>query len=90
MKVPIKKYVMDETLSWEERYKQLEAHHKEETEWLIEKIEQLEEAVDNPAPPCPEGGYCDSDEDAPASPCRICGLEADHAWDLAITGPYGY
>lgn len=37
---------MDETLSWEERYKKLEAHHKEETEFLIKRIESLEEFVD--------------------------------------------
>ena len=42
MKIPIKKYVMDESLSWEERYKQLESHHKEETEWLITKVKKLE------------------------------------------------
>lgn len=36
-----KKYVMDESLSWEERYKQLEAHHIEETTELIEKIRCL-------------------------------------------------
>jgi len=41
MKIPIKKYVMDESLSWEERYHQLEAHHQKETEWLIEKLESL-------------------------------------------------
>ena len=32
---------MDESLSWEKRYKQLEAHHKEETEWLINEIKDL-------------------------------------------------
>lgn len=37
---------MDEALSWEERYKRLEAHHKEETEFLIRRIESLEEFVD--------------------------------------------
>jgi hypothetical protein len=41
MKIPIKKYIMDESLSWEERYKQLEAHHKEETEWLITELERI-------------------------------------------------
>ncbi len=45
-RITIKKYVMDETISWEERYKQLEAHHKEETEFLIRRIESLEEFVD--------------------------------------------
>jgi hypothetical protein len=42
MKIPIKKYVMDESLSWEERYKQLDQHHKEETEFLISKVKQLQ------------------------------------------------
>lgn len=42
MKIPIKKYQMDPKLSWEERYKQLEAHHVEETQWLITYIKQLE------------------------------------------------
>jgi len=45
MKIPIKKYKMDESLSWEERYKQLEAHHKEETEWMMGKINELRELV---------------------------------------------
>jgi len=42
MKIPIKKYVMDESLSWEERYRQLEAHHKEETGWMIKEIKEVE------------------------------------------------
>lgn len=42
IKIPIKKYVMDESLSWEERYRKLEAHHKIETEFLISTIEGLE------------------------------------------------
>jgi len=42
MKIPIKKYVMDESLSWEERYRQLEKHHEEETEWMIGEIRRLE------------------------------------------------
>lgn len=88
MKIPIKKYVMDESLCWEERYKQLEAHHKEETEWLLEKIQQLEEDIDKPTPPCPEGGYCD--EEGKDGTCKVCGLIPEGAWDLATTGPYGY
>lgn len=32
---------MDESLSWEDRYKQLEAHHLEETSFLIESIKQM-------------------------------------------------
>ena len=79
---------MDETLSWEERYKQLEAHHKEETEWMIARIEQLEDTVNNPAPPCPEGGFCD--EDGEDVVCKCCGLDANDAWDFALAGPYGY
>lgn len=43
VKVQVKKYVMDETLSWEERYRKLEAHHLEETQWLIKEIERLQE-----------------------------------------------
>lgn len=45
MKIPIKKYVMDESLSWEERYRQLEKHHEEETLWMIEEIRRLEFAL---------------------------------------------
>ena len=35
MKVPIKRYVRDETLPIEEQYRQLEAHHEEETTFLV-------------------------------------------------------
>lgn len=38
MKIPIKRYVMDENLSWEERYRQLEVHHEEETKFLLSII----------------------------------------------------
>lgn len=48
-RIPIKKYVMDEKASWEERYKQLEAHHLEETTFLIRKIEELETQVSVPS-----------------------------------------
>lgn len=44
-RIPIKKYVMDEALSWEERYKKLEFHHEEETKFLIGKIEELEKLI---------------------------------------------
>lgn len=47
MKISIKKYVMNENLSWEERYKELENHHKEETEFLIREIKRLEEELCN-------------------------------------------
>jgi hypothetical protein len=46
VKIPIKKYVMNEKLSWEERYKQLEKHHEEETKFLIEKLVELEDLLD--------------------------------------------
>jgi hypothetical protein len=36
-----KEYVMDQTLSWEERYAKLEAHHIEETTELITKLRGL-------------------------------------------------
>jgi len=45
LRIPIKKYVMDETKDWEGRYKDLEAHHKEETEWLIEEVKNLREII---------------------------------------------
>lgn len=44
--IPIKKYAMDETLSWEESYRQLEAHHLEEVGFLVTRIEQFEAVVD--------------------------------------------
>jgi hypothetical protein len=40
VKIPIKKYVMDESLSWEERYRQLESHHAEETVWMHGKLKE--------------------------------------------------
>jgi hypothetical protein len=45
MKIPIKKYVMDDSLPWKERYRQLEAHHEEETTWMIEEIKRLEQLI---------------------------------------------
>lgn len=45
-KIPIKRYVMDESLSWEERYKQLDNHHQEETSFLIATIERFERNLD--------------------------------------------
>ncbi len=46
MKIPIKKYVMNEALSWEERYRKLEAHHLEEMTWMIAEIKRLEQERD--------------------------------------------
>lgn len=45
-KIPIKGYIMDESLSWEERYRQLEIHHEEETKFLIATIERFEHGLD--------------------------------------------
>lgn len=45
MKIPIKKYVDDPSLSWEERYRRLDAHHVEETQFLIKYIAELEKKV---------------------------------------------
>lgn len=45
IKVP--KYKMDENLSWEERYKQLEAHHIQETEFLIKTVRELSDKLNN-------------------------------------------
>jgi hypothetical protein len=39
--IKVKRYVMDESLSWEERYRQLEAHHVEETTFLFDEIRKL-------------------------------------------------
>ena len=41
-RIPIKRYVVDETLSWEEKYRALEHHHELETTTLISEIERLE------------------------------------------------
>ena len=42
MKIPIKKYIDNISLSWEERYRRLEEHHLEETSWMIGEIQHLE------------------------------------------------
>ena len=43
IKVP--RYRMDPDKSWEERYKDLERHHVEETTFLINKIRELAEEI---------------------------------------------
>ena len=45
-KLKIKKYVDNPHLSWEERYRLLEQHHKQETEELILIIEWLENDIE--------------------------------------------
>lgn len=48
--IKVKRYVMDESKSWEERYKHLESHHEKEMLFLINKVRELarrlEEAED--------------------------------------------
>ena len=39
--IKIPKYAMDETKTWEERYRQLEQHHIRETTFLNEKVREL-------------------------------------------------
>ena len=41
-RIPIKKYEDDPSLPWQERYRRLEAHHLEETSFLIARIGELE------------------------------------------------
>ena len=44
-RIPIKRYVDDPSLTWEERYARLLAHHEDETKFLISTIEELEAKV---------------------------------------------
>ena len=39
--IKVKRYVDDESLSWEERYRRLEKHHLEETSFLIDKVREI-------------------------------------------------
>lgn len=45
IKVP--RYAMDESKSWEERYRELEQHHIAETTFLVEKVRELAAAVNS-------------------------------------------
>lgn len=45
---PIKRYVMDETLSWEERYKKLEEHHVKEVSWFEKEVLRLRKQLKGP------------------------------------------
>lgn len=45
--IKVKKYTMDESKSWEERYKELEAHHIEECNFLIDKVRELAAKLDS-------------------------------------------
>lgn len=44
--IKVKKYVDNEALSWEERYKRLEKHHLEETNFLIDKIREIVKSIE--------------------------------------------
>lgn len=44
--IKIKKYIDDESLTWEERYKILWEHHIEETTFLIDKIRAIVKEID--------------------------------------------
>lgn len=44
IKVP--RYIMDSSKSWEERYKELDAHHIKETTFLIAKVRELAAEID--------------------------------------------
>lgn len=39
--IKVKGYKMNEALSWEERYRELEKHHVAETTFLIEKLREV-------------------------------------------------
>ena len=43
--IKVKKYVDDENLSYEERYRRLEQHHIEETTFLINKIREIVKGI---------------------------------------------
>jgi len=44
--IKVKRYVMDESLTWEERYQQLDEHHVKETQFLIDEVRKLAARID--------------------------------------------
>jgi hypothetical protein len=44
--IKVKRYVDDESLSWEERYQRLDKHHIEETNFLIDKLREIVKEID--------------------------------------------
>jgi hypothetical protein len=44
--IKVKRFQDDETKSWEERFKALEAHHEKETNFLINEVRKLAEHYD--------------------------------------------
>lgn len=47
VRVPVKKFVDDESLSWEERFNNLNQHHLAETGWLIGQLEKAKVGLDS-------------------------------------------
>ena len=45
MKIPVKKYVDDIDLSFDDRFYILRDHHEKETAWLINRVRELEDKV---------------------------------------------
>lgn len=44
--IKVKRYVDDESKSWEERYKSLDSHHLKETTFLIDEVRSLADRLD--------------------------------------------
>lgn len=44
--IQVPRYVMNETLAWEERYRQLDEHHVRETTFLIDEVRNLAREID--------------------------------------------
>lgn len=51
MKIPIKAFRDDDTLSWKKRFKLLLAHHEEETIWMFQKLCELEDRLEKARKP---------------------------------------
>lgn len=45
--IKVKRYAIDNNLTWEEKYKKLDEHHIEETTFLISKIREIVEKIKN-------------------------------------------
>lgn len=45
-KITIKRFVDNESLTWEERFKLLQKHHEEESKFLADTIEKLESELE--------------------------------------------
>ena len=43
--IKVKKYIDDDNLSWEDRYKKLENHHIDETNFLINKLRDIVKSI---------------------------------------------